>query len=204
MSVLEILLTMPYSRTDLSFDHSELLFLKLQLKALEVQSLPHLNLAQAHHLHEGVERWKLDWEDVDRRLRDRRGRYDKGAEIGSYKGSSKKTHDEDGFGLIRADGDGAEFRAGVDYQAHVKEEARHSEAAHPNGPSEDYSSVRRAIQPCCTVSGKGRTTGSPSPLDPKPDVREAVPESSSTGPARSPLQELWAGLTALAGIYDYE
>jgi hypothetical protein len=75
-------------RSDLGFDHSELLFLKLQLKGLEVE------LDEAHEdrgitsqiredskrrkrgrILEEMEKWRSDWHDVDARFRRRRSRY---------------------------------------------------------------------------------------------------------------------------------
>ena len=58
-------------KQDLGFDHSELLFLKLQLQALEVQKENY-----DHHTHvllaEDFAQWKADWDSVDARLRSRR------------------------------------------------------------------------------------------------------------------------------------
>lgn len=58
-------------KQDLGFDHSELLFLKLQLQALEVQKE---NYDQNNHvlLAEDFVQWKADWDSVDARLRSRR------------------------------------------------------------------------------------------------------------------------------------
>lgn len=71
-------------KADLGFDHTELLFLKLQLKALEVQAD---GLADAQYdgseeerqkrvlLLDDMEKWKADWDDVDARLRGRREKH---------------------------------------------------------------------------------------------------------------------------------
>ncbi|CAD0084339.1 unnamed protein product [Aureobasidium vineae] len=58
-------------KQDLGFDHSELLFLKLQLQALEVQKE---NYDHNNHvlLAEDFAQWKADWDSVDARLRSRR------------------------------------------------------------------------------------------------------------------------------------
>lgn len=66
-------------KADLGFDHSELLFMKLQLKALEVQidTFPEAEHASDIRkkvlLNDDIDRWKADWDDVDARLRSRRG-----------------------------------------------------------------------------------------------------------------------------------
>ena len=67
-------------KSTLAFDHSELLFLKLQLKALEVQvdsqiMNPDEDQDEREHrlaLEENMQRWKTDSDDVDARLRGRR------------------------------------------------------------------------------------------------------------------------------------
>lgn len=58
-------------KQDLGFDHSELLFLKLQLQAIEVQRD---SSGRGNHvlLAEDLVKWKADWDNVDARLRSRR------------------------------------------------------------------------------------------------------------------------------------
>ncbi|EMC96780.1 hypothetical protein BAUCODRAFT_70624 [Baudoinia panamericana UAMH 10762] len=81
-------------RSDLGFDHSELLFLKLRLKAMEVEvggldevhqdecvrNAPYaaregVMRVKTGRVLRGLEQWRSDWRDVDARLRSRRGRY---------------------------------------------------------------------------------------------------------------------------------
>lgn len=70
-------------KADLAFDHSELLFMKLQLKALEVEAdafCAHTTtdpdlVKKRLLLDEDIERWKSDWDDVDARLHSRRSRH---------------------------------------------------------------------------------------------------------------------------------
>ncbi|KAF2154236.1 hypothetical protein K461DRAFT_277348, partial [Myriangium duriaei CBS 260.36] len=67
-------------KADLNFDHSELLFLKLQLKALEMQAdglydeehETALTTQKRVLLEQGVEQWKHMWDDIDARFRGRR------------------------------------------------------------------------------------------------------------------------------------
>ncbi|PSK40130.1 hypothetical protein B9Z65_8070 [Elsinoe australis] len=65
-------------KSTLAFDHSELLFLKLQLKALEVQAGEgdEDETEQEHDkrlvLEDAIDQWKSDWDDVDARQRGRR------------------------------------------------------------------------------------------------------------------------------------
>ncbi|KAJ9623411.1 hypothetical protein H2203_005670 [Taxawa tesnikishii (nom. ined.)] len=75
-------------KADLGFDHSELLFLKLQLKALEVQvdglfdrdhdanaDVDDEQYRRKILLVDDLDRWKADWDDVDARLRRRREKH---------------------------------------------------------------------------------------------------------------------------------
>ncbi|KAF1991462.1 hypothetical protein K402DRAFT_368059 [Aulographum hederae CBS 113979] len=62
-------------RSDISFDHSELLFLKLQLRAIEAQAEAVLDRSTDASLMESIERWKLDYKDVDKRFKARRISY---------------------------------------------------------------------------------------------------------------------------------
>ncbi|KAI7706672.1 hypothetical protein KC353_g12105 [Hortaea werneckii] len=80
-------------RSDLGFDHSELLFLKLQMKAIEVEveDLDNQPATQAqklaHHGQHGeknirrgqilqeMDQWRNDWQDVNGRLKRRLSRY---------------------------------------------------------------------------------------------------------------------------------
>ncbi|KAI9793021.1 MAG: hypothetical protein M1833_000842 [Piccolia ochrophora] len=58
--------------TDLATDESELTYLKVQLKTLEVQAVNHRPEEEDAMLTEGIRRWKLDWADVDQRFYSRR------------------------------------------------------------------------------------------------------------------------------------
>ncbi|KAK3072967.1 hypothetical protein LTR53_005878 [Teratosphaeriaceae sp. CCFEE 6253] len=75
-------------RTDLGFDHSELLFMKLQIKAHEVEfdeaeassdgsdrSRASIRGSRRSRLLKEADRWHMDWQDVDARFRRRRGKY---------------------------------------------------------------------------------------------------------------------------------
>lgn len=53
-------------------DESELTYLKLKLRIIEIQTLPHVPRKDRDGLAAGIERWKLDWADVDKRYRKRR------------------------------------------------------------------------------------------------------------------------------------
>lgn len=85
-------------RNDLSYNHSEILFLKLQLKALEVQASPVLDQSQDKSLLEGIERWKQDWKDVDKRFTGRRH-----AHKDTHVKSAGRGHSPEGFTEVRSE-----------------------------------------------------------------------------------------------------
>ncbi|KAF4546864.1 Hypothetical protein D9617_139g092470 [Elsinoe fawcettii] len=68
-------------KSTIAFDHSELLFLKLQLKALEVQAEDEDEEETEEQrdkrvtLEDGIDQWKSDWDDVDARQRARRSKH---------------------------------------------------------------------------------------------------------------------------------
>ena len=57
---------------DIADDESELSYLKLQLRIIEIQTLPYVPKEDQDSLAAGIQRWKLDWADVDKRYRKRR------------------------------------------------------------------------------------------------------------------------------------
>ncbi|MCJ1392461.1 hypothetical protein MMC18_005328 [Xylographa bjoerkii] len=64
--------------TDIADDQSELTYLKLKLRILEIQSLPHVPTSERDDLADGIHRWKLDWADVNSRFRARRKKRERG------------------------------------------------------------------------------------------------------------------------------
>ncbi|MCJ1426223.1 hypothetical protein MMC29_004126 [Sticta canariensis] len=57
---------------DIADDESELSYLKLQLRIIEIQTLPYVPKDDQDSLAAGIQRWKLDWAEVDKRYRKRR------------------------------------------------------------------------------------------------------------------------------------
>ena len=66
------LLILENSEADTSDDQSELTYLKLKIRILEIQALPHVPLEEKDSLAQGIRRWKLDWADVESRMHTRR------------------------------------------------------------------------------------------------------------------------------------
>ena len=59
---------------DVVDDEAELTYLKLKLRIIEIQTLPYVPQKDQDGLAAGIERWKLDWADVDKRYRKRRSK----------------------------------------------------------------------------------------------------------------------------------
>jgi len=73
------LLTLSSNRDqDITDDESELTYLKLKLRMLEIEAAPYLLTRGQDSLAEGIRRWNLDWADVENRFRMRRRRKDPG------------------------------------------------------------------------------------------------------------------------------
>lgn len=64
--------TLRFREKDIADDETELSYLKLQLRIIEIQTLPYVPKDDRDGLAAGIQRWKLDWADVDKRCRKRR------------------------------------------------------------------------------------------------------------------------------------
>lgn len=56
-------------QAELHHSRSDFLFLKMQLRAVEVQAAPYLKTTAGDPLKENIERWKANWKAADMRLR---------------------------------------------------------------------------------------------------------------------------------------
>ncbi|KAF2400249.1 hypothetical protein EJ06DRAFT_423059 [Trichodelitschia bisporula] len=56
-------------REHVSNEQSQMLYMKLQLKAIELQAAPHLQSTEGSPLRQDIERWKNDWGSMNERLR---------------------------------------------------------------------------------------------------------------------------------------
>lgn len=75
---------------DFSANASELTFLRLQLQAIETQCAPYIARERQEdvELSDSIAKWKIDWEEVNRRTRERRGRKDVGLPPRVVRGAS--------------------------------------------------------------------------------------------------------------------
>jgi hypothetical protein len=80
---------------DIADIHSSMLLLKMQLKALEVQAAPYVDSKAGKSMRDDIERWKLEWRDVNLRLQQRRHVYRRG----SSSATSSSILDELGNGM---------------------------------------------------------------------------------------------------------
>jgi hypothetical protein len=81
------------SDADLEASQSELTFLRLQLRALEVQCSAYIPFGADEELSESIKNWKLEWADIDQRTkarrRKRKGGVDNVDELGTAVHGSK-------------------------------------------------------------------------------------------------------------------
>ena len=95
-------------KSDLGFDHSELLFLNLQFKALEIdvgalndeaaseesqETVTEASETKRDRILQEMEQWRSDWEDVDGRMKRRRTRY------GVLSAKGKRDSNASAFGM---------------------------------------------------------------------------------------------------------
>jgi hypothetical protein len=212
--VLQLRSTNESLRADLSFDHSELLFLKLQLRALEADSAsvtleerPDKRAKVAND----IEQWEASWRCAASKLSERRAKY---GSVGTVQGLevAKPGVCQDGTG---ADDTGQEALA---HRSETVDRLRHhdtNEAGSTVSGSDDLSGVPCQRSATC-LNGLGEEDGSEveasSGLEPQSSrTMEPLPTAShtagamqSTNVARSSAwSQLWDELAGLAGIHDY-
>lgn len=85
---------------DITDDETELTYLKLQLRIIEIQTLPYVPKNDHDDLALGIQRWKLDWADVDERYRKRRWKRELDKKQGLEPGLSSST--DEGLEKIEA------------------------------------------------------------------------------------------------------
>ncbi|TKA53137.1 hypothetical protein B0A49_12017 [Cryomyces minteri] len=204
-------------RSHLSSDRSELLFLKLQLKALEARTSPYLDGKEDSALIEEIEHWELDWKDVDARLRRRREKY---TSLDAVEEPDAKTDGRDWhLSMVRRrngnvesitierlfgaeadpstlDEDRLQFSTGSDEAAvetsYVDSQSHKSGSATSSGFIEAHCAVGEEVAKMEAANGPLINESEQS------DEEEA--ETTSTHQAKTPWQELWDSLTVLAGM----
>jgi len=75
--ILQLEATVDRQEEEIIDDESELTYLKLKLRILEIEAAPYIPLQEEESsLSEGIRKWKLDWAEVDNRFRMRRRKKD--------------------------------------------------------------------------------------------------------------------------------
>lgn len=226
---------------DLSHDHSELLFLKLQYKALEVEvdaldddAPARAQPAQRKKLQEEMDRWRSDWHDVDGRMKKRRSQYgvvspqnrrDSHAEGGAGRDDDwkletvKKGHGRVQSIVIRRT-TSAGYPFGLDGADDSEDE---SKAVSTASTDETATTARPAYADESTQTDSAPASERDSDFD-DGESEEAPPldddcaittsseadeteygdfeEKTTALPAKSAWQDLWDGLSSLAGMGD--
>jgi hypothetical protein len=201
--------------TDLSDIHSIMLLLKMQLKAIEVQAAPHIDSVAGESMHADIQRWKMDWQDVDTRLKRRRHLYERRGSSstslmdGNGMSSSSMHINIVRTGLIsRADSDPF-----IDYISSPEETSSSDAESKATNLGED--ATGRAVRSDSPMDLPIETTGDAGSVDAEkdPEVFEAPVEDpresdesepESPPPEKTPWQELWDSLTEYAGIMEYD
>lgn len=210
-------------RADLGFDHSELLFLKLQLKALELQadSLADDQANGREHttkrvlLQDDMERWKADWDEVDARLRGRRGQHSIGSASQSMRlfgGIDSDKIDEEGEWKLdlckRRQGrvqsitirrlESLGFDAAANGQAGEQDDEDQRIDSSVIKGSDGKALFASALSDVPALQSSYRNTSTQT--DESEDLEGDAQETDAFQPARTPWQELCDSLTAWAGM----
>ncbi|KAI9693449.1 MAG: hypothetical protein M1820_009242 [Bogoriella megaspora] len=196
-------------KQDINFDHSELLFLKLQLKALELQAQPWAEMHGDKDLAEDIERWKGDWHDVENRLRGRRTGHanqlrgkeweyqEQKREKGEWKLSEwQKTVNGTQTITIRRTNK-CQDKDGLAHKKDITEVTQlgSNGAVEGSGKEEKPEKVTTV-----TFDKSGDETAKTNDVEVKNSKNDV--ECEVTTIHKTAGQELWEGLMALAGIHD--
>lgn len=178
-------------QAELHHSRSDFLFLKMQLRALEVQAAPHLKTAAGDPLKENIERWKTNWKAADVRLRSASHEDDE------HKANGEVTSVDltDTSDLTRQSLDSPRLlksrltitRPGA-VTHHSADPFITEDTAPAGGTSEHDSPIEPALQ---SVSPKADE-----------DFLDEHETLSDTQPSKTPWQELWDSLAEFAGIHD--
>ena len=181
-------------RADLAFDHSELLFLKLQMKALEVQADGTLHAAnestddkqQRVLLDDDMHKWKSDWDDIDARLRGRRIRN----HVTSVMAADTLGRREDG----REANEEGDWKLDLSKKRKGRVQSitlRRTQSLALDGANDEDGDI--LTESTFAIGSAYSQQGTPTESSP------AVIQSLSR---KTPWQELCEGLTAMAGMTD--
>lgn len=165
-------------RADLSFDHSELLYVKLEFQALEIKVAPYTDQFPDKGLLDDFERWKGDYKDAYKHLLTRREKY-----YGKQTGLPEKSidHSDDSERDARTDSVLSPNRS-LSPAPSDADSVTHEDLA---TPMEDVSA-----HPCIVGNGTEEELG---------DDECDCPECRK--PVKTPWQEFCDSAAELAGMY---
>jgi len=178
---------------------SDFLFLKMQLRAIEVQAALHMDSTEGSELKESVEQWKMDWKAADARVKHLSEGDGHGANgdigLGMMEHGNASDHTSSSFGSpqphksrLTITRPGLIARHGAD--PFVEEGVPN---AKPNGVVNHSDSAEPALAPFRTKNAKT--------VNFEANEEHSSKEKPPT-PPKTPWQELWDGLADFAGIYD--
>jgi hypothetical protein len=178
-------------QAELHHSRSDFLFLKMQLRALEVQAAPYLKVATDDPLKESIERWKADWKAVDMRLRNASHEDDEHKSNGDVTPIDlTDTSDliQQSLGSTRLLKSRLTITRPGTVAHHSADPFITENTPPPNEPPERASSIEPIVQ---SVGSKADEDFS--------DEHEGL---SDTQTSKTPWQELWDSLAEFAGIHD--
>ena len=178
-------------QAELNHAHSDFLFLKMQLRALEVQAAPHLKEAASDPLKESIERWKAYWKAADMRLRTASHDDDEhkaNGDITSMEPTETSDVTQQSLGSTRPLKSRLTItRPGI--TAHHSADPFIAENTPlPNGAPERGSGIEPIGQSVASEADE--------------NISDEQMELSETQISKTPWQELWDGLAEFAGIHD--
>jgi hypothetical protein len=189
-------------RREMSQADSDMLYLKMQLRALEVEAEPHLDTAAGAELRQGIERWKEDWKAARNQSPHPSRRQDSaidGLGIDSTEDGFTATSANGSFGSPQSPKTKLTItRPGI-ISRHSSDPFVDVDVPAANGTSKEAEEV-------------APTTHAINGVSPAPDAvvkelqielesLEASPQDSPRAiPSKTPWEELWDSLAALSGM----
>ena len=178
-------------QAELHHSHSDFLFLKMQLRALEVQASPYLKATASDPLKESIERWKADWKAADMRLRNvshEDEEHNANGDVTSVDLTDTSDLTQQSIGSTRPLKSRLTITRPDTVTHHNADPFMAESTPPPKAAPERGSSIEPIVQ---SVDSKADEDFS--------DEHEGI---SDTQTLKTPWQELWDSLAEFAGIHD--
>lgn len=209
---------------DLADIYNSMLALKMQFSELEVQAAPHMSSESGKLLREDMKRWKMDWKDVDLRLKDRKHLYEhtvpetpKSLDTAFGNGMSPSMHSSFDLSppvyrsklIIKRPG----LISKTNSDPFIDQETEETSADHDSEENLLRSDSKELLASGNVAKDHEETayhsdnailsSDEEEGKDEEEEV-EVEEEEKEEPPTRTPWQEFWDSLTEYAGILDYD